>query len=222
MWVGHYASSFLLKQVDRRIPLWLLFLAAQFVDILWAVFILLGIEKVRIVPGFTASNPLDLYYMPYTHSLVASVGWATVVSLLYGWGKRTRDWPGPPWVLGAAVLSHWFLDLIVHVPDLPIYGVSHKVGFGLWQNMPLAMTVETLVLMVPLVLFARGTYARPYLLFGVALCVMNLGNTLLPSPPSSNAMAALGLAGYLGLAFVAYWVEHRAGRTSSRSVGKSR
>lgn len=220
MFVGHYASSFLLKKVNRRVPLWLLFLAAQLVDILWAVFILLGIEKVRIVPGFTASNPLDLYYMPYTHSLVASVGWATVVWMVYRWGKQRWDWPGPPWILGAAVLSHWFLDLIVHVPDLPIYGVSHKVGFGLWQNMPLAMSVETLVLMVPLVLFARGTYARPYLIFGVALCVMNLGNTLLPLPPSSNTMAALGLAGYLGLAFAAYWVEHRARRAPSRSAGK--
>src|SRR5262252_3483389 len=74
MFVGHYGPSFAGKALDNRIPLWLLFLAVQFVDVLWGIFVLLGIEKVRIVPGITASSPLDLYYMPYTHSLVGGVG----------------------------------------------------------------------------------------------------------------------------------------------------
>jgi hypothetical protein len=82
------------------------------------------------------------------------------------------------------------------------------------------MSVETLVLMVPLALFARGTHARPYLLFGVALCVMNLGYTLLPHPPSSDGMAAMSLVGHLGLAFAVYRVERRAHRRSSRPAGK--
>ncbi len=72
MFVGHYAASFVAKTVDKRIPLWVLFIAAQAVDVFWAVLVLLGVEKVRIAPGITASNPLDLYYFPYTHSLVAS------------------------------------------------------------------------------------------------------------------------------------------------------
>src|SRR5262244_3621667 len=76
MFVGHYGPSFAGKALDNRIPLWLLFLAVQFVDVLWGIFVLLGIEKVRIVPGITASSPLDLYYMPYTHSLVGALGWS--------------------------------------------------------------------------------------------------------------------------------------------------
>ena len=69
MFTGHYSFSFAGKSAEKRIPLWLLFLAVQWIDVMWSIFVLLGIEKVRIVPGITASNALDLYYMPYTHSL---------------------------------------------------------------------------------------------------------------------------------------------------------
>jgi hypothetical protein len=81
MFVGHYGPGFAIKSSDRSIPLWLLFIAVQFVDVLWGVFVLLGVEKVRIVPGITATNPLDLYYMPYTHSLVATIVWTGVVRI---------------------------------------------------------------------------------------------------------------------------------------------
>lgn len=73
MFIGHYGAGLAVKAADRSIPLWLLFLAVQLVDVAWAVLVILGIEKVRIVPGITATNPLDLYYMPYTHSLVAAL-----------------------------------------------------------------------------------------------------------------------------------------------------
>ena len=77
MFTGHYSFSFAGKSAEKRIPLWLLFLAVQWIDVMWSIFVLLGIEKVRIVPGITASNALDLYYMPYTHSLA---GRAVLVS----------------------------------------------------------------------------------------------------------------------------------------------
>ena len=78
MFIGHYGPSFALKAIRPAIPLWLLFVAVQLVDIGWALLVLLGVERVRIVPGITASNPLDLYYMPYTHSLAAVALWSTV------------------------------------------------------------------------------------------------------------------------------------------------
>jgi hypothetical protein len=81
MFVGHYGVSFAVKAIDQRIPLWTLFIAVQLLDVFWAPFVLLGIEKVRIVPGITASNPLDLYYMPYTHSLLASALWSVAALL---------------------------------------------------------------------------------------------------------------------------------------------
>src|SRR5215469_10301646 len=85
MFAGHYGVSFLMKRAGPRLPLWALFLATQLLDVLWAVFVLLGIERYRIVPGITASLPLDLYYMPYTHSLVSAVAWSAVVFSLCRW-----------------------------------------------------------------------------------------------------------------------------------------
>ena len=63
MFVGHYGVSFSAKSAETSIPLWVLFLSVQFLDVLWAPFILMGIQTVRIVPGITASDPLDLYYI---------------------------------------------------------------------------------------------------------------------------------------------------------------
>jgi len=120
MFIGHYGPSFAIKAIRPAIPLWLLFIAVQLVDVAWAVLVLLGMEKVRIVPGITASNPLDLYYMPYTHSLAASVLWSVAAIVLCKSLLGVRTWRTAAWI-GLAVFSHWILDLLVHRPDLPLY-----------------------------------------------------------------------------------------------------
>src|SRR5215510_12537645 len=132
MFVGHYGPSFAAKAIDRTIPLWLLFLAVQWLDVMWSIFVLLGIEKVRIVPGFTATNPLDLYYMPYTHSLIGAVLWALAMGILYKLWSKNEGLLAPV-LVGLAVFSHWVLDLLVHSQDLPLYGNRMKVGMGLWN-----------------------------------------------------------------------------------------
>src|SRR5215471_18695242 len=111
MFIGHYSVSFAGKAAEPRVPLWLLFVAVQFVDILWAIFVLLGIEKVRIVPGITASNALDLYYMPFTHSLVGAVFWSALAFRLCQSFSSLKGWRSGL-LVGAAVFSHWILDLI--------------------------------------------------------------------------------------------------------------
>src|SRR5215510_11736839 len=133
MFVGHYGPSFAAKAAEKTIPLWLLFLAVQWLDVMWSIFVLLGIEKVRIVPGFTATNPLDLYFMPYTHSLVAALLWSAGA---YGLCRLAARGAGQTsaLIVAAAVFSHWILDLVVHVPDLPLYDDTVKVGFGLWNR----------------------------------------------------------------------------------------
>src|SRR6266566_6051884 len=126
MFVGHYGPSFAAKALKQSIPLWILFIAVQWVDVMWSVLVLLGIEKVRIVPGFTATNPLDLYYMPYTHGMVAALGWSVVAAIAYrllarGASRRAAT------IVGIAVFSHWVLDFLVHRPDLPLYDNTAKV-----------------------------------------------------------------------------------------------
>src|SRR5437879_2302890 len=120
MFVGHYGISFAAKRLDKTIPLWVLFLAVQLLDLGWGVLVPLGVEKVRIVPGITASNPLDLYYMPYTHSLVAALLWSLAGYVVYRSGRgfgasrgRTAhvcsDNPSAVWVIDAGYQRAYLL-----------------------------------------------------------------------------------------------------------------
>ena len=134
MFVGHYSVAFAVR--TDKIPLWVLFVAVQFLDYIWATLVLLGIEKLRVIKGFTAGSMLDSYFHPYSHSLIAAVLWSGVAGLCY---KLLCHWRGYGYtksaalIVGAAVFSHWILDLIAHPHDLPIYDNTAKVGFGLWN-----------------------------------------------------------------------------------------
>src|SRR3989454_2318569 len=159
MFVGHYGVSFAAKRRDPSIPLWALFVAVQLLDVSWSLFVFFGVEKVRIVPGITASNPLDLYYMPYTHSLVAALLWSLGAYVAYrsirGFGASRRA----ALLVAAAVFSHWVLDLIVHRPDLPLYDNTLKMGLGLWNYRAAAFLLEVAILFGGMLLYLRSTTA---------------------------------------------------------------
>jgi len=208
MFVGHYGVSFAAKKADPTIPLWVLFIAVQLLDVLWAPFVLLGIEKVRIVPGFTASNPLDLYYMPYTHSLLGVLCWSALAYVVCQLipqlrGKRTGI------ILAAAVFSHWILDLIVHRPDLALYNRVGKMGLGLWNYRGAAFVLEMAVLFGGASMLYRTAMHRVrrvgFVIFLAALQVF--GTFLFPPPPSDHAAAITALIFYVVLALMAWWVD---------------
>jgi hypothetical protein len=210
MFVGHYGVSFAAGRGDRSIPLWVLFLAVQFLDVLWAPLILLGIEKVRIVPGFTASNPLDLYYMPYTHSLVAALLWSGVGGMVYQLLARP---PGrrASVVIGLAVFSHWVLDFIVHRPDLPLYDNSAKVGLGLWNAPVLAFGLEAALLFggIRLCLGDRLARSAGTLWFGVLMLGLQAWIFFGPPPASDRAAASTALIAYAVFAAAIWWLQDR-------------
>ena len=158
MFIGHYGPAFALKGAARPIPLWALFLGVQWLDVGWALLVLAGIEKLRIVPGFTAGSPLDLYYMPYTHGLPG----ALALSVLFG--LIVAGWLGAPrgrlfLAAAAAAFSHWVLDLVVHVPDLPLYDNHAKVGLGLWRHVGVSASLEIGLLVWGAWLYARNVQA---------------------------------------------------------------
>jgi len=208
MFVGHYGVSFAAKKADPAIPLWVLFIAVQLLDVLWAPFVLLGIEKVRIVPGFTASNPLDLYYMPYTHSLLAATGWSVVAFLVY---RALRPGPGgAAAIVGVAVLSHWGLDFLVHRPDLPLYDNTAKVGLGLWNLPAVALGLEALLLFGSMWLYLRHAARRTAMLaFGVIMLAIQVYVFFGPPPASDKAAAATALIAYAVFAVVIRALERR-------------
>ena len=217
MFIGHYGVSFVIKSAEKRLPLWLLFLAVQFVDLLWAVFVLLGIEHYRIVPGITASLPLDLYYIPYTHSLVAAVVWSALVFAGCLWmapGSALRS-SRPAVLLALAVFSHWVLDFVVHRPDLPLYDDAYKVGLGLWNYPVTALVLESALFFGGLWLYLRSTTASTIIgkygmfLFGFLILAMHC--LLFWGPlPSSTVAGAIQLGSlYLILSALAYWLEKK-------------
>jgi hypothetical protein len=215
MFVGHYGVSFAARRVGTQLRLWVWFIAVQWMDIVWSVLVLLGIEKLRIVPGFTEANALDLYYMPYTHGLPGSIMLSLVlgaVVALFTPGNRVAT----VLIVAAASFSHWVLDLIVHIPDLPMYDDSAKVGFGLWRHVFVSFPLELLVLGLGALLYARATtFASAkgryiFLAFVVFLGVFQVYANFGPPPSTPVAMALSALGSYVLLAYVAGWVERTA------------
>jgi hypothetical protein len=214
MFIGHYGVSFAAKAIKPSIPLWVLFLAVQIVDVFWAIFVLLGIEKVRIVPGITATNPLDLYYMPYTHGLITSLLWALGAAVIYRFSPGIGRW-GTAALVGIAVFSHWVFDLLVHRPDLPLYDNSHKVGLGLWNFPAIAFSLEVALLLGGMYLYMKITRSVRrggffgMIVFGLIMIAVQL-TVFFGSPPTSPTQVAVSaLVSYFLFASIAFWLEQK-------------
>jgi membrane-bound metal-dependent hydrolase YbcI (DUF457 family) len=213
LFVGHYGVSFVAKAHRKEIPLWLLFIAVQLIDVFWSIFVLLGIEKVRIVPGYTASSPLDLYYMPYTHSLLGAALWSIAFGVIFIFIYRWNRAAGV--VVGLAVFSHWVLDLLVHRPDLALYDSHMKMGFGLWNYKWPEFIVETLLLFIGIYMYMRSTRANDsigrdgFIVFGVVMLAIQASQFYTPPPPSGNMVAISALFAYVLFAAIAAWLERK-------------
>lgn len=212
MFVGHYGASYAIRAARPAIPLWLLFIAVQLIDVVWSLLVLAGVEKVRIVPGITASNPLDLYYMPYTHSLVAALVWAMAATAACRSRPKFRTGSAAVWV-GVAVFSHWVLDLLVHRPDLPLYDDTMKMGLGLWNFPAIALALEAALLFGGMALYLKrttpvnpvGRFGPP--VFGLLMLAIQAYVFFGPPPASPSAAAITALVSYVVFAAVARWLD---------------
>ncbi len=211
MFIGHYAVGLGAKKAAPTVSLGTLFLASQLVDLLWPVFLLLGLEHVRISPGNTAMTPLDFYDYPISHSLLGAIVWSAVMGgIYYAVRKQSR----PALVLGACVFSHWLLDLLTHRPDLPLgIGTNIFFGLGLWNSVPGTVVVEILLFAAGLWLYTRTTAAKDrigsygFWALAVLLVLIYILNIFGPPPPTAEAIAVAGNASWLFVVW-AYWVDH--------------
>ncbi len=210
MFIGHWAPAMIAATHPRAPRLGTLFVAAQLVDLGFFTLMMLGVEKMRLAPGISAMNPMDLYHMPYTHSLLGCALWAAAFSglLLAVTKNRTTALIG-----GAVVLSHWFLDLLVHVPDLTLWGGPTKLGLGLWNHPEIAMPLELGLTFGALLLYTlrtratAGTARLALGLMAIVLLTVQMINWFAPPPGEPTVVAAMVVLGtYLFMALLAAWL----------------
>lgn len=213
MFLGHFAVALAARKVAGKTSLGMLVLAAQFIDLLWPVLLLLGLERVSVDPGNTRMTPLDFEHYPISHSLLAVLGWAAVLGA--GWLLARRDRRGAL-VIALLVVSHWVLDWLTHAPDLPLAPGSARVGLGLWNYPAATLLVEVGLFAFGIWVYARATRALDrtgqwaFWSFTGFLAVVYLANLLAPPPPSVTAIAWTGLTLWL-LPLWAWWFDrHRA------------
>ncbi len=220
MFIGHFGVGLGAKKTAPKISLGTLFLAAQFLDLLWPTFLLLGWERVAIQPGITKMTPLDFTYYPFSHSLLMACIWGALFGIIYFMMKRNSR---GAIILGLCVVSHWILDLLVHRPDLPLYpGNSPLVGFGLWNHMTAEIIVEGLIFFVGLWFYIRSTKANnkigSYGFWGliVFLVFIHVSNMFGSPPPNSMAIAWVGELQWLVVLW-AYWVDRNRRTIGART-----
>jgi membrane-bound metal-dependent hydrolase YbcI (DUF457 family) len=215
MFIGHFAVGFAAKRVVPQVSLGALILAPAFLDVLWPIFLLTGLETVRVVPTSDPFLALDLHDFPYSHSLLMSIVW----SLLFAgvWIAATRDRRAAV-VLGALVFSHWILDWVTHAPDMPLWPGSHTyVGLGLWRSVIGTICVEGAMFIAGVAIYTTTTRARDRIgsvawwALVALLAIFYVMSLLGPPPPSQTALGAMGLLAATGLFALAAWADrHRA------------
>jgi hypothetical protein len=215
MFIGHFGVALAAKRLAPRTSLATLILAAQFLDFLWPIFLLLGFEHVRIAPGITKVQPFDFYDYPFSHSLTMALRWSLAFGLIY---YLVRRYVRGAWVVGVLVLSHWVLDFVVHRPDLPLWPGGPKHGLGLWNSWPASISVEALLFGAGLWTYISSTRARDRVgsyALGSLLGLLLLGwiAALFGPPPPNTHQLALGALAMWVVVPWAWWADRHRDNT---------
>jgi membrane-bound metal-dependent hydrolase YbcI (DUF457 family) len=208
MFIGHFAVGFAAKKLNSKPSLGTYFLAAQLLDLLWPTFLLLNIEQAEISNNAANPIPLSFTHYPISHSLLTVVGWGILFGFIYLLIKKNYK---TAVLLGVCVISHWLLDLVVHIPDLPLYpGNSSLVGLGLWKSKIGTLVLELALFVVSIALYLRSTTAKNktgvYATWSliIFLIIVHLMNVFGAPPPNMEVVAWAGQLQWLFVAW-AYW-----------------
>jgi hypothetical protein len=213
VFIGHFAVGFAAKAAVPRVNLGWLVTAGVLVDLVLAVLLLLGVEHLRIVPGFTAANPMDLYYFPWSHSLALILVWSLAAA--GAWWLWQRD-SGAALAIGAVVMSHWVLDVVSHVPDMPLWpGSAQRLGLGLWRSVAATVVVEGLLWAAAVAIYLKATRARDrvgiwsFWAYVVLLSGLYVANLVGPPPEDMRVVVWANLSIVIFLLWPAWFDRHR-------------
>ena len=207
MFIGHIAVGLAGKRIAPSVSLATWLTSVQLVDLLWPIFLLTGLEHVRIAPGITRFTPLDFYDYPITHSLVGSACWAALFA--GGWLLVRRNVRIAA-LLAAGVVSHWVLDVISHRPDMPVLPHGPYIGLGLWNSVAATLLVELTMFAAGIALYVRGvgTGGRRIAFWSliVFLLVVYVAASFGPPPPDTRTLAWSALTAWLLIPW-AFWAD---------------
>lgn len=211
MFIGHFGVGFAAKKVTKTPSLGTLFFASQFIDLLWPVFLIFGIEKVLIDPGNTPVTPFNFIYYPFSHSFVSVLIWALLFGAIYSAIKKNVM--NSIW-LGILVISHWILDFFTHRPDLPLFPTDNAplVGLGLWYSKIGTIIIEAGIFFIGIYFYVQVTKAKNktgiHALWSLVtlLMIIYIMNIFGPPPESVDAIGYVGLSQWLIIAW-GYWID---------------
>jgi hypothetical protein len=213
MFIGHFALGLAAKRATPKVSLVLLFAAAQLADLLWPFFLLVGVEQVRIESSHNPFLNLSFVSYPYSHSLLLLVVWGIALALLsrpFARGSRAFI------VISGLVVSHWVLDVLTHVPDMPLYPGGPTYGMGLWNSVPATIAIETVMFAVGVWIYNRTTRPRDkvgrwaYVALIVTLALVYVASLTGAPPPSVTALAVSAIVGFAILILLSWWADaHR-------------
>ena len=214
MFLGHVAVGLAAKKVAPKTSLLWLVGAPSLLDLLWPVFLAIGLEEVRIAPGITAVTPLDFVSYPWSHSLVMTLVWSSLAAAAYLAATR---YAAGALAIALGVTSHWLFDWVSHRPDMPLAPWSgSKVGLGLWNSVPATLAVEGLLYGLGLWIYVRRTKPADatgrwaFVAFAAFLGAVYLGNVFGPPPPNVSALTAVTFALFLVPFWAGWFDRHRA------------
>jgi hypothetical protein len=208
MFLGHYAVALAARKAAPEVRLGTLAMAAQWLDLLWPIFLLLGLEHASVEPHATRVTPLNFYDYPISHSLLLAVLWGAGFGVVYFLAHRTlgRNSFRAAFVLSLCVVSHWVLDWISHRPDMPLWlGHSPRFGLGLWNHPAASIAVEFGGFVIALAMYWRtaGHTPRPFVFWPLVVLLMLIGaSSYMGSvPPSITAVMWMDMAQWLLVAW---------------------
>ena len=220
MVLGHYGIALAAKRLTPRTSLGTLVFAAQWLDELWPILVVAGVERVSVLANPVGANTLDFAYYPFSHGLFAAIVWSLLIGGVYYASRRDRRSAA---IVGLLVLSHWILDFPMHMPDLPLWpGSSTRVGLGAWRSIPLTITLELIVFVPGLVIYLRSTRARDRVgtwalwVMVLVLAAIYFSSFVTPAPTSGRAVGWSALGLWLFVPW-SYWIDrHRVAADRER------
>ena len=205
MFIGHFAFSYILIFLAPSVPPLVPLAGVSFPDILWPLLVLAGIEKVSIDPENPLQKAIVFSRYPYSHSLLVG----TLIACLPGVviGLVLGPLPGVIFIIASA--SHWVLDSVVHLKDLPVigFGKDRNVGLGLWKMGRITFVLELAFYVAVTLLVVPSPFTAPLLVIGFLFHLVNANSFLGFSKKNPfgtpNLYAMVALSGFIAFIVLA-------------------